>query len=567
MFAGVPGCGIADTRRRAFWWCAAAMIAITLGAGVAADETSRAATEAPRPAERGPSAATTDSSEGAPQGVTAPVIAHAPPDAQLAQAAKSRDISTVRELLRKRPNADVVNASTPDGTPALHWIVRIEDHATARLLIKAGANINLANRYGVKPLHIAIENGDLAMVRLLLNANADPNSSDPTGETSLMLAARAGNLDIVKALLSKGAPVDTRDPSYEQTALMIAVREGHTNVVQLLIQHHADVNARTRAGKPPAFRTPASNSGSKGAGIVRGGWPERGERDPTPGAKTPLLYAAREGHTAIAQLLLKAGAGLDKADADGVTPLLMALMNNQLALANTLIQQGADVNAADWYGQTPLFTAVDIRNLDIPDPTHTNGVDREAALALIRTLLDRGANPNARTREYPPQRRWITRLGSLSWVDFTGQTPFLRAALAGDITVMKLLIEHKADPNIATFSGTTALMAAAGVNWTVAQTYDEGPQHLLEAVQFAHSLGNDVNAVNSMGVRAIHGAANRGSNDIIRFLVDRGAALDVADKEGRTPLTWAQGVFLATHPPEPKPATIALLKQLQGGAS
>lgn len=442
----------------------------------------------------------------------------------------------------------------------------MQDHATARRLIKAGADANLANRYGVRPLHLAIANGDMVMIRLLLDAGADPKSADVTGETCLMMAARLGSPEIVKALLDKGAPVDSRDPTYEQTALMFATRAGNTGVVRLLIEHKADVNAQTRTGKAAAFRPPGSNSGSKGAGIVRGGWPERGERDPTPGAKTPLLYAAREGHIEIAQLLLKAGAELDEPDADGVTPLLMAILNDQLPLARVFIERGANVNATDWYGQTPLFAAVDIRNLDVPGPTRNNGVNREAALDLIHTLLAQGADPNVRTREYPPQRRWITRLGSLSWVDFTGQTPFLRAALAGDITVMRLLVEHKADPNISTFNGTTPLAAAAGVNWTVSQTYDEGPEHLLEAVKLAHSLGNDVNAANSMGVRAIHGAANRGSDDIIRFLVEKGASLDVADKEGRTPLTWAQGVFLATHPPEAKPHTIALLAELNGPA-
>jgi ankyrin repeat protein len=219
---------------------------------------------------------------------------------------------------------------------------------------------------------------------------------------------------------------------------------------------------------------------------------------------------------------------------------------------------------SDWFGETPLWAAVDLRNRDVAGPTRDNGVDRAAALALIRTLLEKGADANVRTKEYPPQRRWITRLGSLSWVDFTGQTPFLRAALAGDVQAMQLLLAHRADPNIRTFGGTTALMAAAGVNWTVSQTFDEGPAQLLEAVKLAQSLGNDVNATNEMGVQAIHGAANRGSDEIIRFLVEKGARLDVADKQGRTPLTWAQGVFLATHPPEAKPKTIALLTKLQG---
>jgi ankyrin repeat protein len=151
-------------------------------------------------------------------------------------------------------------------------------------------------------------------------------------------------------------------------------------------------------------------------------------------------------------------------------------------------------------------------------------------------------------------------------VDFTGQTPFVTAALAGDVTVMKLLLKHGADPNIPTFAGTTALMAAAGVNWVVDQTYDEGPAALLEAVKLCVELGLDVNAVNSMGLTAVHGAANRGSDEIIKYLVSLGARLDVKDKEGRTPLTWAEGVFLATHPARPKANSIALIKQLMAAA-
>jgi ankyrin repeat protein len=182
---------------------------------------------------------------------------------------------------------------------------------------------------------------------------------------------------------------------------------------------------------------------------------------------------------------------------------------------------------------------------------------------LIQVLLERGADPNARTREVPPVRPDFLRItASLSWVDFTGQTPFLTAALSGDLSVMKLLLKHGADPMIPTYSGTTALMAAAGVNWVFDQTYDEGQPALLEAVKLCVELGLDVNAINSMGLTAVHGAANRGSDEIIKYLASTGARLDVKDKEGRTPLTWAEGVFLATHPARPKPTSIALLKEL-----
>jgi ankyrin repeat protein len=129
---------------------------------------------------------------------------------------------------------------------------------------------------------------------------------------------------------------------------------------------------------------------------------------------------------------------------------------------------------------------------------------------------------------------------------------------------MKLLLKHGADPKIATFAGTTPLMAAAGINWTVLQTYDEGFDAQLEAVKLCHELGLDVNAVNSMGLTALHGAANRGSDEVIKFLVGKGAKLDVKDNEGRTPLTWAEGVFLATHPSQPKPSSIALINRLMG---
>jgi ankyrin repeat protein len=109
-------------------------------------------------------------------------------------------------------------------------------------------------------------------------------------------------------------------------------------------------------------------------------------------------------------------------------------------------------------------------------------------------------------------------------------------------------------------------MAAAGVNWVVAQTFDEGPEALLEAVRLCYELGLDVNDANSMGITALMGAANRGSDDIIRFLVEKDARMDVRDNEGRAPLDWAKGVFLATHAAVPKPDSVALLTELMDAA-
>ena len=159
-------------------------------------------------------------------------------------------------------------------------------------------------------------------------------------------------------------------------------------------------------------------------------------------------------------------------------------------------------------------------------------------------------------------------LGSLEWVDFTGQTAFIRAAQSGDVPVMRLLLSKGADPKITTFNGTTALMAAAGVNWVDRPDVQRIAGRVdLEAVQLCLELGFDVNAVNQMGLAAVHGAANRGSDDIIELLASRGAALDLPDKEGRTPYAWAEGVFLATNSPVAKPSTMALLDRLTSGAA
>jgi ankyrin repeat protein len=175
---------------------------------------------------------------------------------------------------------------------------------------------------------------------------------------------------------------------------------------------------------------------------------------------------------------------------------------------------------------------------------------------------------NARIKEFPPMRRSLLPLASLEWVDFTGQTAFIRAAQSADVPLMRLLLSKGADPRITTFNGTNALMAAAGVNWVVGQTFSESTSAWLEAVKVCLDLGFDVNAVNQMGLAAVHGAANRGSDDIIELLAAHGARLDIKDKEGRTPMTWAEGVFLATNSPVAKPSTIALIKRLlQAGAS
>ena len=493
-----------------------------------------------------------------------PTIAAADGPVALADAAMNGDALTLQSLLRQ--GADP-NARGAFGTPALHWRVRVEDLEGTKLLLKFGADPNGLTERAVSPLALAVENGNAGISAVLLGAGARAGETLPSGETLLMRAAQGGVLEVVRQLLDRGAEVDAREPAFGQTALMFAARAGHADVVTLLLARGANVGLATRLGPVPAFIPPNSVPGyGFGVGILRGGVPaDRGRREPAPGGLTALHYAARHNHVAVADILIHAGADVNAREANGIWPLLMAISSNNVAVARYLLEHGSSVNGQDWYGRSPLWEAVNVRNLYVHNATFRNGIDRAPLLDLIRSLIDAGADPNVRTKETPPFRHHLLEItGSLEWVDFTGQTPFLAAALAGDVTVMKLLLAHGADPHLDTYAGTSALMAAAGVNWVVAQTWTEGPESLLDAVKLCYELGLDVNQRNSMGITALQGAANRGSNDIIRFLVAKGADLTAQDAQHRTALDWAKGVFLATHPAEPKPAAIALISELLG---
>jgi ankyrin repeat protein len=514
-----------------------------------------------------PSAATL-AGQGQPRAVAArtspPATASRAGDRRVADAARREDAAAIRDLVRQKAD---VNGTLPDGSTALHWVVQAGDADTVALLLQAGASVNAKDRYGVTPLYLAATTGDAAIVNRLLKAGAEPDAVGAAGETALIMSVRGGSMDTLKALLERGAAVNTGDRSTGETPLMWAARNNQLEGARELLAHGATVDQRTRVGDTPAFRPPNAGGGSHGLNIVRGGWPERGARDVIPGGMSALLYAARDGRPEMARLLLDAHAEVNLADANGISPLLMAITNDHMDVARVRLERDADVNAADWYGRTPLWAAVEIRNRDWTRGGE-HGIDRPAVLDVVRALLDRGADPNPRIKEVPPIRRWVTGLGDLSWVNFTGQTPFLRAALSGDVTVMRLLLAKGADPKITTVGGTTALMAAAGVNWAYQHTYAESKALLLEAVTMCLDLGLDVNARNETGVTAVMGAANRGSDDILELLVEHGARLDVADQDGRTPMRWAQGEFLATHPPEAKPSTIALIRKLTGdGAS
>ena len=169
-------------------------------------------------------------------------------------------MALVRRLLQQ-PGIDV-NAPGQDGTPALHWAVRVNDVETAAALIRAGADPKRPNRYGLLPLSLAAQNANAAMIRLLAESGADANAPDAAGEAPLVTATGLGSLDAVQALIAAGAVVDAKDKTFQQTALMVAVRANHPPLVTLLPRQGR------RRERPHAHRRDAALGAAQlGAGL------------------------------------------------------------------------------------------------------------------------------------------------------------------------------------------------------------------------------------------------------------------------------------------------------------
>jgi ankyrin repeat protein len=430
----------------------------------------------------------------------------------LADAVMKRDRDAVRSLLRQKAD---VNAPQIDGTTALHWAVRSNDLETADLLIRAGANVSAANRTGATPMQLAALNGSPAMIAALITAGADPNAPlTPSGDTALMMASRTGKTDAIDLLLDKGAKVNTAETWGGTTPLMWAASERHPAAVKTLVEHGADVNARSRFvpaanGRGFEGRTPAAPRPGQTAEEFASGW------------LTPLMFAAREGDVESARLLVAAGADVNAIGSDGKDALGLAIFNGNYDLGSFLVDNKSNVNQADTQGFTPLFWAVDRRNMETA-PNFPWIVTTDP-LPLIRKLLDAGANPNALVNNTPRARM---RAGSPRIVFATA---LMRAAFAGDLELVKLLLEKGADPNILSKDSETVIEAAAGLGFI--QGYQKGKlaAERLEVIKLLVDLGADVNAADDYGITPLMAAANMGEVSIIQYLVDRGADLGAYD--------------------------------------
>jgi ankyrin repeat protein len=239
------------------------------------------------------------------------------------------------------------------------------------------------------------------------------------------------------------------------------------------------------------------------------------------------VFAAREGDLESAMLLLDAGADINQTTEYGWTPLLTAVNNRNYKVAAALIDRGADVNLANKGGWTPLYLATDNRNIEGGDyPVPRPDLDH---LEIIKRLLDKGANPNIPVKENTLTRTIFT----MQWLFESGATPFVRAAHSGDTELLKLLLQHGADPKVITDLGDSALTVAAGIGWVEGVTYERSAEDNLAAVRLLLDIGLDPNHANREGRTALMGAALKGRNDVVQLLVDRGAKVETRDRGSR----------------------------------
>ena len=453
-------------------------------------------------------------------------------------------------------------AAGDDGTSALHRAAYAGDAGEVRSLIKAGADVRKANLFGATPLMLAAVTGSTDVIRLLLDAGAPADAANSEGQTPLMVVARTGNVEAAKLLLKKGARVEAHETWGGQTARMRAAAQGQAQMIRYLISRGAQVNERSTV-RDWQRRVTA----------------EGRPKDMNRGGLTPMLFAAREGCIDCMRVMLEKGADIDLADPDGTTPLILALLNRNYNAARFLIGAGADVNLWDIYGQTPLYVAVDMNTLPVGRRVELPSMDETTGYDIAKLLLERGANPNAQLKLRPkyrniPYDRYRDPL--MVW----GTTSLLRAAKAGDTPAVKLLLDHGALVNLANSIGVTPLMVAAGDGHindpTRGNTRTE--DDALQCYALLKAAGADVNARTVRGLAdadlkiwmagnrtAVHAAASRGWNRLVRQLVMDGAQLDVIDTDGLSAIDYALGrypkVFNALAP-TPYPETVALLKSL-----
>jgi len=437
-------------------------------------------------------------------------------DAQLLDAAQKSNPTDIRALLAAGADA---NARAGDGTTPMIYAAHFGDVGSVQALLGAKGDPNLTNRYGVGPMHEAALRADVGLLRILVDAGADVDVPLPEGETPLMLASRTSGVGAVRLLIEHGAKVNVVERWQGQTPLMYAAANDRGEVAAALIAAGADVNARTPRSDLPE-RKPAVRY------FVE---------IPLAGL-TPVMFAARHGGLSALRVLIKAGADINAKTPEGFSSVVIALDNLHFDAAKVLVEAGA---SADGGG---LFAVVEARNRVNYVGEYQMPTGAETSLELLKLMLSHGADLMSRLPEPLLDRD----------ARFTPPPPkitdvaLIRAARSSDVEAMRVLIEGGADPSLHDDKrgGVTPLLAVMmGPELPSLIEADRRPteDEAIAAIDFLLDHGVEPSIANDLGATALHLAALRNYPAVIRHMAEKGANLNVADREGFTPLDYALG--------------------------
>ena len=440
--------------------------------------------------------------------------------------------------------------------------VKQKNKEAVRSLLKQRVDVNARQADGATALHWAAHWNDLEAAELLIRGGADVNAANDYGVTPLSLACTNANAAMVESLLKAGANAEAVLPTGE-TVLMTCARIGSLGGVQSLLAHGAHVDSKDTEYGQTALMWAAAQGHSAVAQVLI----EKGAdvHAYSKNGLTPLLFAARSVDVQTAEVLMEAGANINEAskpperkpEAPGIakvgnyndegsgersqlrpmTPLLMASASGQEKLAIFLLERGADPNA--WDGGAAAIHYAMLQGIayigGVPRANYVAFLFRPNMRELVKALVAHGANLNIQFESSALSG------GTSGFRNVVGASPFLLATSSNDTGLMRLLAANGADTRLPTKAGLTPLMVAAGSGRGNSRPEDtlDGFRGALEATKLALELGNDIKAVDNRGWTALHGAAFSGSDPIVEFLVEKGADVNAKAKNGDTPLELA----------------------------
>ena len=531
-------------------------------------------------------------------------------------AADNGDAALARVLIYAGANLGPLTRN--DAYTPMHMAARGGHAEVIALLLEAGTDPAVAtSRTGVTPMHLAAKAGSGEALRALAAGGAEVDARDHQwGQTPLIFAAGFNRLVAVNTLVELGADVSlTENVLHMPTrhAVDRAARAARNEVLESFRAQSdnpdlwAPTPQQVQAASEAAWRVqalpPAEIIGKateqqmteNQLALLETNALSYHEMVGNQGGLTALLHASRDGYRDVVRALLDAGADVNQVSAgERNSPLLIAAINGHFDLMLELLERGADPRLADLSGATPLFAALNTQYAPKTRYPQQQAFKQQETthLQVMEALLDAGADPNVQLDRH----LWYLEynFAQLS-VNMWGATPFWRAAHGTDEKAMRLLLQYGADPTIPARRppsrrrggygggggdrvdpsglppvptggpGVFPIHAASGVGYSggdgagrAGVSHIHVPNGWMPSVKLlVEEVGADVNARDHNGYTPLHFAAARGDNDLILYLVEKGADVMVVSRRGQTVVDMANGPVQRI---QPFPETIALLE-------